>query len=170
MTDRISLERWAMALATVTANRSTCLRRSVGAVLLNAHGQVLATGYNGVASGQHHCHEALTLVGQPGSRPAVVYPHACPGAGEASGTNLDLCQAIHAEQNALLQCRNVYEIHTAVVTTAPCLTCTKLLMNTACVRIIYAEDYPQAEQARELWLADVNAKRRWQQLARIEDD
>ncbi len=169
MTDRISLERWAMALATVTANRSTCLRRSVGAVLLNAHGQVLATGYNGVASGQPHCHEALTITGQSG-RPAVSYPHACAGAWKASGVNLDLCQAIHAEQNALLQCRNVYEIHTAVVTTAPCLTCTKLLMNTACVRIIYAEDYPQAEQARELWLADVNAKRRWQQLARIEDD
>lgn len=78
------------------------------------------------------------------------HPHACTGADSPSGTNLDACQAIHAEQNALLQCRDVYEIETAYVTASPCVTCTKLLLNTACKRIVYMHEYPHAA-ACEIW-------------------
>ena len=53
---------WAMAMAVVTAQRRTCLRRAVGCVLLNAKGHVLSTGYNGVAAGQPHCNEVVHLV------------------------------------------------------------------------------------------------------------
>ena len=85
-------------------------------------------------------------------RPEVeVYGHACPGARSPSGTNLDGCQAIHAEQNALLQCRDVYQVESCFSTTAPCLTCVKLLLNTGCRTIWYLEDYRQAGAARELW-------------------
>lgn len=81
-----------------------------------------------------------------------VYGHACSGAGSKSGEGLDSCQAIHAEQNALLQCHNVFEIHTVYVTASPCVTCTKLLMNTAAERIVFREEYPHKE-ARDLWVA-----------------
>lgn len=80
----------------------------------------------------------------------VTYPHVCEGATASSGTNLDGCQAIHAEQNALLQCKNIYEIDTCYVTTSPCMTCVKLLLNTSCQRIIFVEEYPHTE-ARKLW-------------------
>jgi hypothetical protein len=39
-----------------------------------------------------------------------------------SGTGLDVCEAIHAEQNALLQCKDVEQIDTAYVTAMPCMT------------------------------------------------
>jgi dCMP deaminase len=66
------------------------------------------------------------------------------------GKGLDVCRAIHAEQNALLQCPDVYTIEKAYVTTSPCITCTKLLLNTSCKEIIFLEDYP-GEEAKRLW-------------------
>lgn len=155
---RPTKDQWAVRLAYVTACRATCRRRQVGAVLLNERGHVLATGYNGVAAGQHHCSEIQTF--DVGEGPMNLRPHLCPGAQSPSGTNLDGCQAIHAEQNALLQCRDVYAIHTCYVTTSPCMTCTKLLLNTTCERIVFVEEYSHTE-ARDLW---VSAGRLWEQL------
>lgn len=154
---RLSKDQWGIQLAQVTAQRATCLRRAVGCVLVNERGHVLATGYNGVASGLPHCNE------QDGEsiqysyawdehRMLPRYPHACSGAYSPSGTNLDCCQAIHAEQNALMQCKDIHEIHTCYTTTSPCVTCVKLLMNTSCQRIVFAEAYPQPE-AERLWFS-----------------
>lgn len=171
---RPTREAWALQLAVETAKRATCLRRKVGCVLLSARGHVLATGYNGVAAEQLHCNEATgfnfiyangidkskPLTGQNTGR-VEVYGHACPGAESPSGTNLEACQAIHAEQNALLQCRDVYEINDAYVTTAPCITCAKLLLNTSCKRIIFLEEYPHAE-AKELWLSTGREWIKWE--------
>jgi dCMP deaminase len=146
---------WAMQLALATANRATCLRRSVGCVLLNERGHVLATGYNGVASGMKHCNEETGRV-MHGDEPisdqgfTPIHSYACPGARSPSGTNLDGCQAIHAEQNALLQCRDPWVIHSAYVTASPCITCIKLLLNTTCQEIYFVEAYPHPEATR-LW-------------------
>lgn len=170
---RPTKDQWALQLARVTAKRATCLRRQVGCVLVNAKGHVLSTGYNGVAAGESHCNEVTgfyfiygngvdhtkPLTGQATGREDV-YANACPGAQSPSGTNLDGCQAIHAEQNALLQCRDVHEIHTCYVTASPCLTCVKLLMNTSCEVIVFLEEYPHAD-ARTLWLR--SGERLWRQ-------
>lgn len=170
---RATKDEWAIQLALVTAQRSTCCRRQVGAVLTDSAGHVLATGYNGVAAGLPHCNELRSetvsvrrFMGQE-KRVSVVdpadpasYPNACAGAFSPSGTNLDGCEAIHAEQNALLQCRDVRDIHTCYTTTAPCITCAKLLLNTACQRIVYLDEYPHAA-ARELW---ERTGREWVQL------
>ena len=156
--DRPSRDEWAMGLAHLTSRRATCLRRCVGCVLLSARGHVLATGYNGVAAGQPHCNEVTNHEMKQESAP--VYEYACQAAYAASGTQLDGCQAIHAEQNALLQCRDVYAIHTAYVTASPCVTCVKLLLNTSCERIVFTEDYPHGN-ARDLW---ERAGREWVKL------
>lgn len=147
---RPTRDQWAMTVAAVTARRSTCLRRSVGCVLLNERGHVLATGYNGVAAGLAHCNDRQHV---ESSKPVVqyIYPHACRGHDALSGQQLDACQAIHAEQNALLQCHDVHTIHECFVTVSPCMTCTKLLLNTSCQRIVYAEPYAHDEPAKELW-------------------
>lgn len=136
-----------MEVARVTARRATCLRRAVGCVLLDSDGFILSTGYNGVAAGQPHCNKdgGHTMVTGRGT-----FPHACPGAFAASGTNLDGCHAIHAEQNALLRCADVRRIEAAFVTASPCMTCVKLLMNTSCQRIIFDQPYPHSEAA-DLW-------------------
>jgi dCMP deaminase len=102
---------------------------------VNAQGHILATGYNGPPRGFSHCtHESP-----------------CAGAVLPSGSGLDACEAVHAEQNALLQCRDVELIETCYVTVSPCVTCVKLLLNTACKRIIFTELYPHAEAAYDLW-------------------
>lgn len=51
----------------------------------------------------------------------------------------------------MLQCPDTSKIHTAYCTTAPCIHCTKLLMNTSCRRVVYLNSYPQVEQSKELW-------------------
>lgn len=162
---RLSRDAWGLELAKVTARRGTCCRRQVGCVLVDADGHVLATGYNGVAAGQPHCNEEKEVGtdyeqwGNPSlglerpTRFVKIFPNACPGADASSGTQLESCQAIHAEQNALLQCPDVRRIHTCYVTCSPCVTCVKLLMNTGCQRIAFAEPYAHDEAARALWTA-----------------
>lgn len=148
---RPTKDQYFIQMAKLVSIRATCLRRSVGCVLTNERGHVLATGYNGVARGQPHCNEKASGVS------ANFYPYACKGALRSdgkrwpSGKNLDACEAIHAEQNALLQCRDVFAIETCYTTHSPCITCVKLLMGTSCRRIIFAERYAHDELSKALW-------------------
>lgn len=131
---RPSKDEYFLAIALLVATRATCARRSVGCVLVNQMGHILATGYNGVAKGDIHCIESP-----------------CEGAGFPSGEGLDACQAIHAEQNALLQCKNVWDIYTAYVTHSPCSHCVKMLKNTSCERIVFLEAYAHNTNAAKQW-------------------
>lgn len=139
---RPSFDQWAMQLAEVTALRATCTRRKVGAVIFDAHGYILSTGYNGPPAGMPHCTD------EP-----------CEGAHCASGTGLDLCQSLHAEQNAIARLRSPLEAHTMYVTTAPCVSCTKLTLATSIKRIVFKSDYPTS--GKMLW---IRTARDWQQL------
>jgi dCMP deaminase len=128
---RPSKDAYFISMVALVATRATCIRRKVGCILVNSQGHVLATGYNGVCAGAVHC------IDKP-----------CAGASQPSGQGLHLCEAIHAEQNALIQCRNINEIHTAYVTTSPCISCIRLLANTSVTRIVFAERYPHVESER----------------------
>lgn len=88
----------------------------------------------------------------------TVFPHACKGHDLPSGQ--DSCEAVHAEQNAILQCRNPDEIVTAYVTLSPCKPCVKLLMNTGCQRIVFLQEHTDL-WPREQWL---KLGRQWEQL------
>lgn len=161
---RPDLDTYFMSMAILASSRCTCPRRKVGAILVNTNGHVLATGYNGVAAGQPHCNETVKVpnpnlvredssirIGEHYESDYIqVLKHACPGANLPSGQGLDKCQALHAEQNALLQCRDVYQIDTAYVTTSPCITCTKLFLNTSCRRIVFLEEYPHSD-SKQMW-------------------
>ncbi len=125
---RPSTDQYFMTLTRHTASRATCCRRQVGCILVDVHGHVLATGYNGVHAGAVHCTDVP-----------------CPGANQPSGQGLHLCQAIHAEQNALLQCKDSMAIHTVYVSTSPCVQCMRLIANTSVKRIVFAEAYPHVE-------------------------
>lgn len=138
---RITRTELYLNIASAIAQRATCARRRVGCVLVDVRGRILSTGYNGVPSGWPHC------IDSP-----------CSGAKLPSGTGLDKCEAIHAEQNALLNCPDVNEIHTAYVTDSPCVHCVKLLLNTSCTYIYFLREYPHAE-AKALWERD--GTRRW---------
>jgi dCMP deaminase len=121
---RESRNQYFLKIARLVSTRTTCPRRSVGCVIINRYGHIKATGYNGVPRGFPHC------INTP-----------CGGHDSESGKNLDSCMATHAEQNALLQCNNTMRIDTIFLTTAPCITCAKLIGNTSCKTVIYSEKY-----------------------------
>jgi len=128
-------------MARLVASRGTCIRRQVGCVLVDGYNRVLSTGYNGVACDQPHC---------------IDVP--CPGSLEKSGSGLDICEAIHAEINALLWCRDITQATVAYVTVTPCISCIKALLAAPNLRLIVAsEEYPHKE-SRALW---VEAGRGW---------
>tara|TARA_A100001515_G_scaffold134777_1_gene125196 strand:+ start:324 stop:788 length:465 start_codon:yes stop_codon:yes gene_type:complete len=122
-----------LRMAKLVSERGTCIRRKVGCVFVNKKNHVIATGYNGNPSGSKHC------IDNP-----------CMGSKYSSGTGLEFCEAIHAEQNALLQCKDVYDIDRVYTTLEPCIHCIKLLLNTSANQIIYGEKYVQ-EWSRKLW-------------------
>ena len=124
-----------MRVAEALSEMATCHRRKVGCVLLDANWKIIGTGYNGVPSGMDHCSEGSL----------------CPGAMAESGTNLDRCYSIHAENNALMQCHNTDDIRIAVCTTWPCARCLMTLMNTGCQTIIFRRAYPGMVDGMQLW-------------------
>jgi len=140
---RPSSDEFFLQMAELTATRGTCPRRQVGCVIINHHRHVIATGYNGTPRGFAHCtHEP------------------CAGAHYPSGQGLEKCEAVHAEANALLQCKDVEEIHSLFCTASPCIHCTKLILNTSCKRIVFRHEYPHSD-SENLWR---RAGREWVHL------
>lgn len=135
---RPDTDEYFLRMAELVSTRGTCARRRVGCVLVDVDRHVISTGYNGVQAGHVHC---------------IVTP--CAGAGLPSGTGLNLCQAIHAEANAIDHCRALGQIHTAYVTASPCVGCMALLINTSIKRIVFREEYPHPQSASMARLANI---------------
>ncbi len=127
--DRPSWDEYFMTLAHEVATRTTCLRRAVGAVIVKDR-RILATGYNGVPAGLAHCAETGCLREQ---------------LGVPSGQRQEICRGLHAEQNAIIQAaRYGIDIEGAsiYITTQPCITCAKMLINAGITEIVYQNPYP----------------------------
>lgn len=137
---RLNIDSYYLQIAIDVGKRSTCLRRSVGAVITDNAGYCVSTGYNSVPAGLPHCNE----------KP-------CSGAFAKSGESLHLCSALHAEDVALMKCKDIQQIKSIYVTASPCIFCTRKLLNTSVTRIIFIEDYPHPE-AKDLW---VSTGREW---------
>ncbi len=134
---RPSWDEYFMEIARLVATRSTCLRRSVGAVLIRDK-TILTTGYNGAPRGLKHCEELGGCYREQ--------------LGVPSGERQEICRGTHAEQNAIAQAARVgvsTKDSTLYVTNHPCNICTKILINAGVKRIVYAEGYPD-ELARYL--------------------
>lgn len=126
---RPSWDEYFASLADQVSSRTTCLRRAVGAVIVKDN-RILATGYNGVPQGMEHCSKAGCL------REKMNVP---------SGERQEICRGLHAEQNAIIQAaRYGIDISGAkiYITTQPCITCAKMLVNAGITEIIYANPYP----------------------------
>lgn len=131
-------ESYFMTLALVAATRSTCLRRSVGAVIVK-DGQIISTGYNGAPKGTPHCAETGCL------RTRLKIP---------SGERQEMCRGSHAEMNAIAQAAAVGVSTDGAVlycTHSPCAFCSKAIINAGIVRVVYLYEYPDelAEQLRK---------------------
>lgn len=118
-----------MNIAFLVSGRSTCLRRSVGALAVKDK-RILATGYNGAPSGLAHCLDIGCL------RKELAIP---------SGQRHEICRGLHAEQNVVIQAAvngiNISESD-FYCTTHPCVLCAKILINCNIRKVYYADSYP----------------------------
>ena len=127
---RPSWDEYFMEMAELTASRSTCLRRHVGAVIVkNKH--IIATGYNGAPKGLSHCAELGGCLREK--------------LGVPSGERHELCRALHAEQNAIIQAATLGESvegASIYITHQPCVICSKMIINAGIDKIVVKEGYP----------------------------
>jgi dCMP deaminase len=128
MNTRPSWDEYFINMAFLVAERSTCLRHKVGAVIVKDK-RVLTTGYNGAPAGMKDCLELGCLRDQLGI---------------PSGTRHEICRGIHAEQNAIIQAA-IYGINisnsTMYCTHTPCNLCAKMIVNAKIIRYVTCEEY-----------------------------
>ena len=125
--ERPNKQEYFLQMLALVASRSTCIRRKVGAVITDKDGHVLSTGYNGVPRNFDHC---------------IDVP--CAGANQQAG-NTTSCMAVHAEQNALLQCLDLPRAHIIYCSCCPCFVCAKLIANTNIQVVICQETYADTQ-------------------------
>lgn len=119
-------------LAHTISGWSSCFKkdRKIGAVIVR-NKRILTTGYNGAPAGIKSCRdkgECLRI-----------------NRGIASGTHHELCYAIHAEQNAIIQAAKLgvsIDGATLYCTHYPCVICAKMIVNAGISRLVYVHDYP----------------------------
>lgn len=128
--ERPGWDEYFMEMAALTARRSTCMRRQVGAVIVKDK-HAIATGYNGAPMGIQHCEDRGGCLRQQ--------------LGVPSGQRHELCMALHAEQNAIIQAAamgHAIEGGTIYITHQPCVICAKMIINAGIKRIVVREGYP----------------------------
>jgi dCMP deaminase len=128
---RPDFDEYFLKIASVVAERSTCRRHHIGAVAVKDR-RILTTGYNGAPAGQKDCLELGCL------RDELGIP---------SGERQEICRAIHAEQNVIIQAALhgvSLEGSTIYCTHTPCVLCAKMLVNARIKRFVsfgkYSDD------------------------------
>jgi len=124
---RISKDGYFMKIAEVVSERSTCIKRKVGAVLIK-DSYIVSTGYNGAPSGFSHC-----------------TPETCVRQNLKSGEKPELCRGVHSEINCIIQAAihgtSIQGNTTLYSTHFPCMSCLKLIINAGIKRLVYREEY-----------------------------
>ncbi|PON28263.1 hypothetical protein TGAM01_v202757 [Trichoderma gamsii] len=127
-----------MALASLAAHRSNCMKRRVGCVLVGRERRVISTGYNGTPRGLRNCADG-----------------GCPRCNEAngSGVGLSTCLCIHAEENALLEAgrERIREGSVLYCDTCPCLTCSIKICQVGITEVVYAHGYSMDTETAEVF-------------------
>ena len=137
--DRISKDMYYLMIAEQVAQRSTCLRRLYGAVIVN-NDEIVSTGYNGAPRGEMNCIDCGFCERE--------------ASGVPKGERYELCVAVHAEQNAIISASRkemvggtIYIVGIeandhAYADPSPCLICRRLIVNagiTRCVGLVNGE-------------------------------
>ncbi|HIE35939.1 MAG TPA: cytidine deaminase [Candidatus Omnitrophica bacterium] len=145
-TRRPNWDEYFVRLANLVKERSTCLRRKVGAILVKDK-RILATGYNGVPSKLVHCEVVGCL------RERLKVP---------SGERHEICRGLHAEQNVLLQAAlHGVSVKESIlyITNAPCSICAKMIINAGIKEVAFCEDYPDKMAKNFLKEAKIKLRR-----------
>lgn len=121
-----------MEMAQLVSTWASCYQeeRKVGAVIVKDK-RVMTTGYNGAPAGVSTCVERGECL-----RKKLGIP---------SGTRHEMCYAVHAEQNAIIQAAKLgvnIDGSTLYCTHQPCILCAKMIVNAGIVRVVYHSGYP----------------------------
>ncbi len=125
---RPDTDEYFLKIASVVAERATCHRHNMGAIAVRDK-HILTTGYNGAPAGLKDCLELGCL------RDELGIP---------SGTRQEICRAIHAEQNVIIQAALhgvTLEGSTIYCTHTPCVLCAKMLVNARIKRFVSFREY-----------------------------
>lgn len=131
----LKMDKWDkrfMQLTRTVATWSSCYQegRKIGAVIVKDK-RIITTGYNGAPSGIKSCVEKGECL-----RKKLGIP---------SGTKHELCFAVHAEQNAIIQAARLgisIDKATLYCTHQPCVICAKMIINSGISRVVYENGYP----------------------------
>jgi dCMP deaminase len=127
-----------MELASLAAQRSNCMKRRVGCVLVGRERRVISTGYNGTPRGLRNCAEG-----------------GCPRCNEAnsSGVGLSTCLCLHAEENALLEAgrERIRDGSVLYCDTCPCLTCSIKICQVGISEVVYAQGYSMDNETADVF-------------------
>lgn len=133
--ERPDWDQYFINIARVISQRSTCLRRQYGAVIVNDR-VIISTGYNGACRGEPNCTDTGRC-----RREELNIP---------KGERYELCVAVHAEQNAIIngdpvKMRNgaIYVVgfntDGSLASGEPCLLCRRMIKNARIERVVYLE-------------------------------
>lgn len=131
---RPTWDEYFLEIAQVISKRSTCLRRFYGAVITTKEKVIASTGFNGSARGEENCSETGRCIRQELNIPA--------------GERYELCAAVHAEQNAIINCDPVkmkggtiyvagFNADGTLASGEPCLLCNRMIKNAMLARLVY---------------------------------
>lgn len=137
---RPSWDEYFARITSDVAARSTCFKRQIGAVVVNQQHEIVATGYNGVIRGAPHCEE-IGCIKEEKNIP--------------SGTGHEICPAVHAEQNALIQAGRHSVDGTLYVNAFPCKICARMIVNAGIRRVVVSGEYTDREGLEILKKSDV---------------
>jgi dCMP deaminase len=144
---RPSWNEYFMKITRDVSQRSTCLKRKVGAIIVKDF-RVLSTGYNGAPKNMKHCSVTGCL------RKKMKVP---------SGQRHELCRGLHAEQNAIIQAAwhgVKIEGSTMYATYQPCIICVKMMINAGIKRLVYEGEYPDKLARQMLKESGIKVERR----------
>ena len=155
-----------MAIAYAESMRSSCLKRKVGAVIVDASGAVVSSGYNEVPAANNTCkceygmcyrdklksdyRESLSLTIKKQNERESAYTLF-----KRNFKILDYCRALHAEENAILNVARVgasaaLPASTLFTSTYPCNLCANKIAQVGIKHIVYFEPYPMEEAKKTL--------------------
>ena len=134
MEKRRTKENYYLDIADAALQRSTCLRRKYGAIVVSDD-EILATGYNGAPRGRLNCSDLGRC-----TREELNIP---------SGERYELCRSVHAEANAIISAARrdmlggtLYLVgrnagsNELVENATPCAMCRRLIINAGIKRVV----------------------------------
>ena len=137
--ERKPWDEYFMDIVEMVAKQSTCLYRHTGAIIVRDK-RIIATGFNGAPPKIEHCIDTGICVKDEAAKELAKQL-----GGHVSGLADDFCVALHAEQNAIIQCAKYgipTEGATMYVLHSPCYRCAKMIVAAGIKEVVYKYEYP----------------------------